>query len=404
MARKKAEEKRPRRKPGTGLIRTKKGRAKPFEACFTLEGAEPRYESFQSYEDAAAWLDKLAEEKEKGTRDLVGGAMLVQDYLPMWLGLKKPHIGPKTYEAYQYYCEYSCGEGGLGRLRIEKVTHIIGQTMINRLAEDEFKNTSQLKSVLVQAFDYAVDPLEYLTKNPFRKVKVPPIERKEGIALTKAERGYMLQMAAEDDQTPVWLTDMSDERVAPRNRKRTRGAPAPLCPFWHLTSRLAFRRGEASSLRWSNVDLENATVTIASTRGRLGNTHIEGKTKTKKPRTAPLPADMVEMFRAFKTTQMRAALANGWKWTEGGHVFVDTRDGTPISVDHLRYRWGRIKKASKIDPKMTIHDQRVTALTILALDGTAAAVRKKLSGHSTAKMDELYTSHAELEDVRRAVK
>lgn len=403
MARKKTAEKRPRRKPGTGSIRYKKGRAKPFEACFQVEGTEPRYESFQSREDAAAWLDAFAKEKQEGTRDLVGGAMLVQDYLPMWLGLKKPHVGAKTYEAYQYYCEYACGEGGLGRLRVEKVTHLIGQTMVNRLAEDGFQNTGQLKSVLFQAFEYAVDPLEYLTKNPFRKVRVPPIERKEGIALTKAERGYMLQVAADDDTTPVWLTDMSDPRIPPRNRPRTRGTPAPLCPFWHLTSRLALRRGEASSLKWSNVDLENATVTIASTRGRLGNTHIEGKTKTKKPRTAPLPLDMVELFRAFKLAQMKAALANGWKWSEGGYVFVDTRDGTPISVDHLRMRWGRIKKAAKIDPKMTIHDQRVTALTILALDGTPANVRKALSGHSTARMDEHYTSHAAIEDVRKAL-
>jgi integrase len=403
MARKKSVEKRPRRKPNTGTIRYKAGRTKPYEACYPIQCQAPRYESFQSYEDASAWLDKLATEQKDGTRDVVGGSMLVQDYLPMWLELKQPHVSPKTFESYQYYCEYACGEGKIGRLRMDEVMHLIGQRMVNRLAADGFKNTGTLKSVLYQAFDYATDPLEYIGKNPFGKVKVPPIEHKDGIALTKDERARMLEAAAQDDTVPTWWVDRRDTDVPWRNRPRTLVQPTPLCPFWHLTSRLAFRRGEADALRWEQVDLDAATVTIQSTRGRLGNDHIEGRTKTKKPRTAPLPTDMVEMFRVFKLAQMRAALAHGWRWNEQGYVFVDDRTGLPLSVDHLRHRWGRIKKAAKLPAEMTIHDCRVTALTILALDGTPANVRKALSGHSTARMDEHYTSHAALEDVRRAL-
>lgn len=403
MARKKAAEKPPRRKPGTGTIRFRKGRKRPYEACLPIAGQAPRYESFQSHADASAWLDALDREKQEGTRDVAGGSMLVQDYLPMWLELKQPHVSPKTFEAYQYYCEYACGEGKLGRLRMDEVNHLPAQRMVNRLAADGFKNTGALKSVLYQAFDYAVDPLEYITKNPFAKVKVPPIEHKDGIALTKEERARMLEAAAKDDTIPAWWVDKRDADVPWRNRPRTLVQPAPLCPFWHLTSRLAFRKGEADALRWEQVDLENGTITIQSTRGRLGAGHIEGKTKTKKPRTVPLPDDMVGMFKKHKRAQMEAALAHGWRWSEKSYVFVDDRTGLPLSVDHLRHRWGRIKKAAKLPAKMTIHDCRVTALTILALDGTPAAVRKALSGHSTAKMDEHYTSHAALEDVRRAL-
>lgn len=392
MARaKKPAEKRPRRKPGTGTIRHRQGRKKPWQAEFQIEGHAPRTESFQSEQDACAWLDQLVKERDTGTRDLAGGAMLVQDYLPMWLELRRGHVGPKTMEAYQYYCEYACGEGGIGRLRMDELDTLTAQRMVNRLASDGFQNTAQLKSVLFQAFEYAFDVLEYTRKNIFAKVKVPPIERKEGIALTKMERARMLSAA-----------ELDDARVLRRPGEQA-SAPPPLLPFWHLTSRLAFRRGEASSLKWENVDLDAATVTIATTRGRLGTTHIEGKTKTKKVRAAPLPVDMVEMLRTFKVRQMESALQHGWRWDVRGYVFVDDRTGLPLAVDHLRYRWSRIKKAAKLPAKMTIHDQRVTALTILALDGAPANVRKALSGHSTAKMDEHYTSHAALEDVRRAL-
>lgn len=387
MARKKAA----RRKPGTGAIRHRPGRALPFEASFPLAGAPARYHSFRSYEDAAAWLDSLVIDRDTHKRDLAGGSMLVQDYLPMWLELRRGHVSPKTMQAYQYYCEYACGEGGLGRLRMDEVSAIIGQRMVNRLAADGFQNTAQLKGTLYQAFRYACNVLEYVRKNVFVDVSVPPIERKEGIALTKTERDRMLVAAVQDDAAPL------------RRKGERASAPPPLLPLWHLTSRLAFRLGETDALRWDHIDLDAATVTIAATRGRLGARHIEGKTKTKKPRTVPLPDDIADLLRAHRATQMRAALSHGWRWSEAGYVFADDRTGAPIAVDHIRYRWGRIKRAAKLPGDMTVHHLRVTALTILALDGTPASVRKALSGHSTARMDEHYTSHAALEDVRRAL-
>ncbi len=389
MAPKKKPE--PRRAPGTGTLRHRTGRKKPWQAEFAIEGHAPRTESFQFKPDAVAWLDQLVKERDEGTRDIAGGAMLVEDYLPMWLGLREGHVSPKTMEAYTYYCEYACGEGGLGRYKMDAVSALIGQRMVNQLAKDGFQNTAQLKSVLFQAFAYAFDPLEYIRKNPFAKVKVPPMERKEGIALTKIERARMLAMAELDDAAVL------------RRPGEQASAPAPLLPFWHLTSRLAFRRGEASSLKWEHVDFENATITIATTRGRLGNTHIEGKTKNKKIRTAPMPLDVVELMRGFKAVQMRAALAHGWRWSDKGYVFVDDRTGLPLAVDHLRYRWGRIKAAMGLPKEMTVHDLRHTSLAILAIDGVPEAVRMELAGHATSSMAGHYANHASVEDVRRAL-
>lgn len=385
--RKKPVEKRPRRKPGTGGIRQRPGREKPFEAYFPIPGQrEPRYESFETEVQALAWLDELTEEKRKGTRDVAGGSMLTQDYLQMWLNLRDGHVSPRTWANYKYYCEYASGQGGIGLMRLDKVLPLIAQQMINRLASEGFKNTPQLKAVMYQAFEYAFDPLNYITKNPFAKVSVPHIDHKETVALTKQERARVLLEAMSDDLRPL---------------SRQTELPPPLCPIWHLYSRLAFRRGEGLSLRWNNIDLDTATITITTTRGRLGSTHIEGKTKGKKPRAAPLPVDLVDLFKAFKAAQMRAALANGWRWDERGYVFVDQRTGEPLKVDQIRHRWGRIKKAAKIDT--TIHGLRHTALTILALDGVPQNVRMALAGHKTEEMAELYAGHATLEDVRKAI-
>jgi integrase len=380
--------KRERRKPGTGGIRERKGREKPFEAYYPISGGQPRYEAFYTEDEAVAWLDGLAEEQRKGTRNLAGGSMLVDAYLPMWLDLRTGHVAPRTWAGYQYYCEYACGEGGIGRLRIDQVTPLLAQQMINRLAADGFKNTAQLKAVLYQAFEYAFDPLEYIRKNPFAKVSIPTIEHKETAALTKAERARMLLEATSDDLRPL---------------SRQTEPPPPLCPFWHLTSRLACRRGEALAIRWNNVDLENATITISTTRGRLRGAHIEGKTKTKKARLAPLPADVVELLKSHKAAQMRAALANGWRWSEQGYVFVNPATGAPLSVDLIAHRWRRLRAASGVNPAVTVHGLRHTALSILELDGVPESVRMELGGHATTAMARHYAKHATLEDVRKAV-
>lgn len=383
--RKKPVEKRPRRKPGTGGIRQRPGREKPFEAYFPIAGQQPRYEPFQSYEEATAWLDGLTEERRKGTRNLAGGSMLTEDYLPMWLELRKGHVSPRTWASYKYYCEIACGPGGIGQMKIDTITALIAQRMINKLAE-KFKDTAQVKAVMYQAFEYAFDPLEYIKKNPFAKVSVPYIDHKETVALTKQERARVFLEATSDDLRPL---------------SRQTELPPPLCPIWHLYSRLAFRKGEGLSLRWNNIDLDTATITIATTRGRLGSAHIEGKTKGKKVRAAPIPADLVDLLKAFKAAQMRAALANGWRWDEKGYVFVDQHTGEPLKVDQIRHRWGRIKKAANVET--TIHGLRHTALTILALDGVPQNVRMALADHKTEEMAELYAGHATIEDIRKAV-
>jgi integrase len=73
-----------------------------------------------------------------------------------------------------------------------------------------------------------------------------------------------------------------------------------------------------------------------------------------------------------------------------------------IYVDSL-VSYGQKAEAGALPTALTPHCLRHTALTLLALAGVPANARMALSGHSTNKMDELYTSHAAIEDVRRAI-
>lgn len=379
-----------RRKPNTGTIRYKPGRDRPYEAEFPLgRGYKPRYEAFRSYAEAETFLDTLVKERDDPElpRNIAGGSMLLQDYLNIWLDLRRSKVAPKTFESYQYYCEVACGEGGIGRLRLDRVDPLTAQRTIDALAKSGFKNVAQLSGVLKRACAYAVNPLGYLKRNPFAEIELPEVERRSAQALSTAERERMLDQLAWDDATPY----------------RT-GGPLlpPLLPLWHLYSRLALRRGEGLALRWYVVDLEAALLIVAASRGRVGTAHIEGKTKGKYARTIPLPGDIVDLLRAHKAAQMRAALANGWRWTDQSYVFCDDQ-GEPLKVDAVRTRWERIRARARLPETIRIHDLRHTALTILALAGVPENVRMALGGHRTEQMAKHYADHASIEDIRKFV-
>jgi len=384
MARKKSKP--PRRKPGTGSIRFKRGRARPFEAQFTFTDGSTRYDYFITADEAAAHLDRLAaaRDNEHAPLNVAKGSQTVQQFLTAWIEIKTAHVDAKTIQDYTRYCRMAINR--IGAQRIDAVDLLMADTMLVYYAKKGYKNVAQMRMVLKQAFDYAEDN-DYIKKNPFRKSTAPRTKHRKSIALTESQRALLLDLA----------------RIE---------AGMPLEPLWHLTSRLAFRRGEALGLRWSDIDWENATITITQQRTTVGNKTIvkdalKGDKDGDKIRIVPVPRDILDMLETLRRSQLAWAGADP-DWVVTGLVFVGEHGRPPAAITINRRLNELIRRANaggllKLPPDLHPHDLRHTALTILALQGVPAAVRKRLSGHSTARMDELYTSHAALEDVRRAL-
>jgi integrase len=376
MARKKTKP--PRRKPNTGAVRFKRGRALPWEAAFPIGDGEYRYESFLRAEDAHTHLDQLTDDRDhkETPRNIAKGSQTVQQFLTAWLCIKAAHVGDKTIQDYKYQCDLAAGQ--IGAYRLDQVDLMTVDTMLATLAKHGYKNVAQLRMVLKQAFDYAEDN-NYIKRNPFRKSTAPKTKHRASIALTEAQRTILLELAQVEQGMP-------------------------LLPLWHLASRLAFRRGELLGLRWSDIDLDRALITIRQQRTQVGSrTVTKDAPKGEKIRVVPIPADLLAMLTTFKRDQLRRA-AGDPDWQLTGLVFVGAH-GRPPAAYRVNARLTALVKRSggRLPADLRPHDLRHTALTILALQGVPANVRKALSGHSTAKMDELYTSHAAIEDIRRAL-
>lgn len=378
MARRK-QEKPPRRKPGTGAIRYKKGRTLPYEAAFPLGHGQYRYDYFLSASEATAHLDRLTEEAhdKKHPRNVAGGTQGVGPFLHAWLLIKSETVREKTLSGYQYLCELAAGWFGPKR-RLDEIHEEDAAALLRYFAARDFKNVAALRAVLQQAFKFAMKR-KYIAENPFADVTVPHVEHRQAIALTRKQRTHMLQCAVGQDVDRI-----------------------PLCVLWHLYSRLGLRRGEGLGLLWANVNWKEQTITITQQYTAIGGRLVRSEPKTRRSRrTIPLPPDLFELLQAHYAAQRKRA-ANNTKWVEHGLVFAG-RQGGPISPRPLTERWDKLKAAAGVPDEVTIHDLRHTAGYLLDQDRVPQSVQMALLGHTTTAMNRHYTDHADLEAMRAAI-
>lgn len=371
MARKKRAQ---RRKPNTGTIRYKAGRTRPFEASFPLGQSKYRTASFDTAADAAAWLDTLVAERDdpRRPRNIAQGSQSVHRFLSDWLAMKKPHLKPTSYLTYAYECGLAIRYFGADR-RIDTISRHDAAMLYSYYANAGHKNIAQLRMVVAQAFEYALEE-DYIKSNPFRRAKAPTVERKPRIALTKQQRAQMLACCAGDE----------------------------LEVLWHLYSRLGLRRGEGIGLLWANVDWNAKTITITQHYPRVAGKTTKQTPKTpRSKRTIPVFDDILGLLRVLQTAQRkRAATTPGWVMT--GLVFTNER-GEHVTADHVVWQWGKLRKKAGLPEQATIHSLRHTAIHLLEDSGAPFSVVQAFAGHAAATMTHHYADHADVAAMRAAL-
>ncbi|WP_083873857.1 tyrosine-type recombinase/integrase, partial [Nocardia paucivorans] len=149
---------------------------------------------------------------------------------------------------------------------------------------------------------------------------------------------------------------------------------------WHLALS-GLRRGEIGGLRWSDIDLEGGTLTIANNRVSVNGRAEEYETKSEdSDRTLPLTATLKAELKAARKRQAAEKLALGEAYGPGTHVVVDPA-GYPYHPDTLTDYWEKITKAAKVR-RIRLHDARHTCGTLMHLQGVPIAVISEWLGHA----------------------
>lgn len=165
-----------------------------------------------------------------------------------------------------------------------------------------------------------------------------------------------------------------------------------LSALWRVAATTGMRRGEILGLRWTDVDLQQGSLSVVQARVR-GDSRVE-TTSTKSDRgrrSIDLDPTTVSHLRAHRKQQMAERLEAGPAWIESEFVFTRS-DGGPLDPDVVSQKFNRIVKATGLR-RIRLHDLRHTMVTLWLKAGEPSYVVSRRVGHASEAFTEKQYAH-----------
>lgn len=320
----------------------------------------------------------LLADMQKLVRPAVGsGRLTVGQYLRSWLDTAgKRSLKTSTWRTYDValrrHIDPSIGHITLARLTAEHVDTMLASSDL------EPKGQRNVLGFLGRVLDVALDR-GHVLRNAARLVEPPRVFRAEPTVLTPADARRIMAAVAGDRLEALWVTALGS----------------------------GLRLGELLGLRWEDVDLDAATLTVSYALVRIdGQYQLDDPKTARSRRLVALPAFVVESLRGHRARQLEERVGAG-RPTSDGLVFVtapghksaqdpEAIGGRPINGGWVSHRWRAIAAAAGVD--VTFHGLRHTNATILRDQGVPEDVRMGRLGHTTTGMARRYAHATEAPD------
>jgi integrase len=328
--------------------------------------------------------DAIAELKKLHSRT-VGGYVLqtstptVASFLDDWFATNRDAWRPSTRRSYRHAIDGHLVTA-FGPLRLEQLTPARIQ---HWLTEHKQEHGARRRIVLAHAVlrSALADArrLQLVSINPAELVRVPKPTAQPIVPLTLEQAAAFLQVAAQHR----------------------------LGALFSVALACGLRLGEATGLRWDDVDLESGEIQIRQQLQVVNRQLVLQELKTAKSRrTLVLPNVCVKALRAHRTRQLEERLAAGEAWVDTGLVFTTyakrgtDRRGRPRKVgaglhprNVLRVLHGLLDAAEPTLPRLRFHDLRHSAASFLIAGGVELVEVSKLLGHSEVRLTADLYSH-----------
>ena len=298
--------------------------------------------------------------------------MTLAAWLQQWLEEAQHNVARKTLERYREIVELHLVPHS-ARSRWPSCSPCISRpTTPHALASGRRDGSGGLSPQTVVHHDRVLNvamkrarALRLIPTNPVEDVSRPAVNRHEIEVLEPAESAALLAAA-----------------------RTTR-----MFPIVFLALATGLRRGEVLGLRWSDVDLERRSLTVAQSleQTKAGLRFKTPKTKRSR-RTIALSPSLVEELQAHRARQAADRLALGMGRDPAGLVFTRI-DGDPIQPDSVTKMFARIVARAKIRP-ISFHGLRHTHATDLLRAGVHPKIASERLGHSSIAITMDTYSHA----------
>jgi Site-specific recombinase XerD len=146
--------------------------------------------------------------------------------------------------------------------------------------------------------------------------------------------------------------------------------------LWHVAAMTGMRRGELLGLRWSDVDLEGARLSVRRNLISVAYRVIETTPKSNRARVIDLDGETVKRLRDLCSARSAADRDD-----QCDRVFLRS-DGAALHPDLASQAFRKAMKEAGVRP-IRFHDLRHTHATIALRVGIPAKVISERLGHST---------------------
>jgi integrase len=281
-----------------------------------------------------------------------------------WLPIQRAQLRPSTFDSYRRNVENHVVPA-LGRVPLRKLAPEDLDTFYARLLT-EGKLNGDGGGLSPKTVRYIHLTINKALKDALRKGSVVRnvAEAADPPKLSSQKREEIKAWTAEELR--CFLDSIRDDR---------------LYPAFHLASHTGMRRGEVLGLRWSDVDLDNALVSVRQALISVAYEMQISDVKTSYGRRViDLDKGTVAELRRWRKTQAEERLASGASYEDTGLLFGRS-DGRWLHPDLFSQTFDRAVARSGL-PEITLHDLRHTHATLLLKAGVPVKVVSERLGHS----------------------
>ena len=306
----------------------------------------------------------------------------VAQYLEDWYAVKSDEWRPSTCRSYRGAIDRYLTPA-FGPLRLEQLSPIVVQRwlMEHKKAHGARRRITLAHATLRSALSSA-QQLQLISTNAAEFVTVPKPRAKPIVPLDL-------------DRARTFL------RAAASHRLNALFSVALAC---------GLRLGEATGLRWQDVNLDSGELSIHKQLQIVKKQLVLQELKTAKSRrTLALPQVCVAALRVHRTRQLEERLKAGAGWVDTGLMFTTyTRRPGHLSGSGLHPRnvlrtLHRVLAAADL-PRVRFHDLRHSAASLLIAEGVQLVEVSMLLGHSELRVTADLYSHLQQQTAAKAAR
>jgi integrase len=150
---------------------------------------------------------------------------------------------------------------------------------------------------------------------------------------------------------------------------------------WRLSAMTGMRRGEVLGLRWADVDLAAARLSVRHAVVAVAYEVIESTPKSHNARVIDLDPETVELLRAHQQQQTQEREEWGADYQDRD-LIVAREDGSPIHPHSFSQSFARLVRRASLRT-IRLHDLRHTHATLALQAGVPVKVISERLGHES---------------------